>query len=218
MELRFSILWLRWISNVEWKTALTGENRENACWGMSQCRPYSPSHFSASFLTRTQHSSPPHPRRSTTWPHLCSAALHHVGADKPVVMKMNVPTYLLGGQDARNKFSLALARPVGCENSSGGLYSKVAVSQPGLKQLSRSLSLSFSSCFSFCLCLPLQTPPFHTVVSFICLCQLCFNVALSVSVTSPSANQGGKGEWFRLQIHSFALIIYLQVFCGFSFW
>lgn len=57
-------------------------------WASAPCLS---SHFSASSLALTLFLHLPF--WSTTWAHLCTAALEHVGTDKPAVMKMNVPSW-----------------------------------------------------------------------------------------------------------------------------
>lgn len=95
MKLCFPVLWLRWISHVEWKTALTGEKQRKCLFERWASAPCLSSHFSTSSLTPffppffLPVSSPAF--WSTTWAHLCTAAA--MGTDKPALMKMNVPTW-----------------------------------------------------------------------------------------------------------------------------
>lgn len=109
MKLCFHVLWLRWISHVEWKTALTEEKQRKRLLrdepAPFTCPPTSPPPLSLIFSLFLQ---PQFLICYSTWAYPCTAALEHAGTDKPAVMKMNVPTwspiefhyevYLLGGR------------------------------------------------------------------------------------------------------------------------
>lgn len=215
MKLCFPVLWLRWISHVEWKTALTGEKQRKCLFERWASAPRPLLHLLPYTFFFSPFFSLFLPPPSDPLPEHTSALRQQWGTDKPALMKMNVPTWspiefhyevYLSGAGSQAPGSVLLGSLQACcgETPAQANLSGAALPQPGPRREKWNDSLAFCHFLSvpFCCLSPLlhglsyQTEKPLAVA--VLLSPFCLDVHLSVTscvsvILAPAHHQKKEG-------------------------